>query len=52
MQAVPEGFVAYRVRELGTGNVAYFNYVLAKEMGLIDSSHPETLTYELEEKII
>lgn len=52
MQAVPEGFVAYRVRELQTGQVAYFNYVLAKEMGLIDSSHPEMLTPELEEKII
>jgi uncharacterized protein YdiU (UPF0061 family) len=52
MQAVPEGFVAYRVRELQTGHVAYFNYVLAKEMGLIDSSHPEMLTPELEEKII
>lgn len=51
-QAVPEGHVAYRVRELQTGEVAYFNFVLAKEMGLIDADHPEHMTPDLEDKII
>lgn len=52
MQAVPEGFVAYRVRELRAGRVAYFNFVLAKEMGLIPAHHPHQMTAELEAKLI
>lgn len=52
MEQVPEGFVAYRVRRLGTGKVAYFNFVLAKEMGLIDAQHPHEMTEELEAKLI
>jgi hypothetical protein len=52
MEQVPEGFVAYRVRQLGTGKVAYFNFVLAKEMGLIDSLHPHQMMDELEKKLI
>jgi hypothetical protein len=52
MEQVPEGFVAYRVRRLNTGKVAYFNFVLAKEMGLIDAQHPHEMTEELEQKLI
>lgn len=52
MEAVPEGFVAYRVRQLGTGKVAYFNFVLAKEMGLIDSQHPQEMNEDLEKKLV
>lgn len=52
MEAVPEGFVSYRVRELQTGQVAYFNFALAKEMGLIAADHPDQLTPELEEKLL
>lgn len=51
-QAVPEGCVLYSVRELGLGRVAYFNWDLAREMGLIDRDHPERMTKALEEKII
>jgi uncharacterized protein YdiU (UPF0061 family) len=52
MDVVPEGFVSYRVRELGYGKVVYFNFVLAKEMGLIPADHPHEMTSELEKKII
>lgn len=52
MEVVPEGFVSYRVRELGIGKVVYFNFVLAKEMGLISSHHPHVLNSDLEKKII
>lgn len=52
LEAVPEGAVTYRVRELRQGNVAYFNYILAKEMGLIDSNHPHQMTAELEAKLV
>ncbi len=52
MEQVPEGFVAYRVRQLEAGKVAYFNFVLAKEMGLIDSKHPHKLNEALEKQII
>ncbi len=52
MNAVEDGFVAYKVRELRTGKVAYFNFILAKEMGLISPDHPHLMTAELEEKLI
>ena len=52
MYVVPEGFVSYRVRELGVGKVVYFNFVLAKEMGLISTDHPHILNADLEKKII
>ncbi len=51
MKVVPQGFVPYRVRELQNGQIAYFNFVLAKEMGLIDATHPHTLTEELKNKL-
>lgn len=49
---VPEGCVEYRVRQLNTGKVAYFNFVLAKEMGLIDSQHPHEMSASLEAKLL
>lgn len=52
MDAVPEGFVGYRVRELRQGRIAYFNSVLAKEMGLIPADHPQQLTPPLEQKLL
>lgn len=52
MQKLPDGFVPYRVRELNHGKVTYFNYVLAKEMGLIAQNHPHEMTDSLEEKLI
>ena len=52
MDMVPDGFVSYRVRELNVGKVVYFNFPLAKEMGLIPTDHPHTITVELEKKII
>lgn len=52
MEAVQDGYVTYKVRELQTGKVAYFNFILAKEMGLIAADHPNELTAELEDKLV
>lgn len=52
MKVVPEGFVPYRVRELRTGEVAYFNFTLAKEMGLIPGDHAHQMTPALKAKLI
>jgi uncharacterized protein YdiU (UPF0061 family) len=49
---VPEGYVAYPVRKLSRGNVAYFNFALAREMGLISTNHRNELTPALTEKIL
>jgi hypothetical protein len=49
---VPEACVLYPVRKLKKGKIAYFNYDLAKEMGLIAKVHPHGMTDELEKKII
>lgn len=50
--AVPEGFVAYPVRKLHRAKVLYFNYNLAKEIGLIPMNHPNRLTPHLQRKIL
>lgn len=52
MDSVKDGFVAYKVRELRTGKIAYFNFILAKEMGLIPHDHPSQMTDDLENKLI
>ncbi len=52
MDVIPDGHVPYRVRELRTGEVAYFNFVLAKEMGLIPADHPHVMNEDLEEKLL
>lgn len=44
--------VLYPVRELGRGKATYFNYRLAKEMGLIPESHPHKMNKELEKNIL
>jgi uncharacterized protein YdiU (UPF0061 family) len=49
---VPEGAILYPARKLKTGKVTYFNFHLAKEMGLIDASHPHRLNKRLEKKIL
>jgi hypothetical protein len=46
---VPEGFVGYPVRQLKVGKVAFFNFALAREMGLIPTSHPDEMTPALSE---
>ncbi len=51
MKVVPEGFVPYRVRELQTGEIAYFNFVLAKEMGLLPADHAHVMNDDLKNKL-
>src|SRR5687768_1465209 len=50
--AVPEGMVEYPTFKLNKGNVFYFNYALAKEMGLLPQDHPHKMNDELEAKLI
>ncbi|MGZ5278787.1 MAG: hypothetical protein ACXWC9_02520 [Pseudobdellovibrionaceae bacterium] len=52
MDVISDGHVPYRVRELRTGEVAYFNFALAKEMGLIPANHPHEMTESLQAKLI
>lgn len=49
---VPEGLILYPVRKLNGGKVSYFNFELAKEMGLIAKSHPKKMTKKLAEKLL
>lgn len=46
------GCVEYKVRNLDTGRVGYFNFDLAKEMGLIDKNHPHRMNHELEQTLL
>jgi hypothetical protein len=50
--AVPEGFVAYPVRRLNHGKITYFNFALAREMGLIPSHHADDMSPELSEQLL
>ena len=51
-EAVPEGCLLYDVRVLPGGKVAYFNWDLAKEMGLLAEAHPHRLNRTLEDKLL
>ena len=50
-EVMPEGQISYKARQLKSGKVAYFNFSLAKEMGLIHKDHPERLNKNLENKL-
>lgn len=49
---VPEGYVAYRARYRKGGKLAFFNFQLAREMGLLPKSHPDEMNPELEREIL
>lgn len=51
-KAVPDGYVDYRARRRKDGKLVYFNYELARRMGLIPKGHPDKMTKELEQKIL
>ena len=51
-KVVPEGYILYPVRELNSGKVCYFNFKLAKEMGLIPMSHSNKMTDSLHKKLL
>ncbi len=48
----PDGYVDYRARYRPQGRVVYFNFPLAKEMGLIPADHPPSINKELEQTIL
>src|SRR5215213_5469868 len=48
----PDGYIDYRARYRPQGRVVYFNFPLAKEMGLIPSDHPPGINKELEQTIL
>jgi uncharacterized protein YdiU (UPF0061 family) len=50
--AVPNGYVDYPVKKRRGGKVFYFNFELAREMGLIAQDHPMILTRELSRTIL
>ncbi|MGZ3651559.1 MAG: hypothetical protein ACXWSC_10225 [Bdellovibrionota bacterium] len=50
--AVPQGFVEYQARILRGSKVLYFNFALAKEMGLIAKDHASRLNPELERELV
>ncbi|MGE3385943.1 MAG: hypothetical protein AB7K41_04370, partial [Bdellovibrionales bacterium] len=51
-KSVPESCVMYDVRLLPGGKVSYFNWDLAKEMGLVPDHHPHRMNRALEEKLL
>ncbi len=51
-KAIPKGTVQYSVRLRKGGKLAYFNYDLAKEMGLITRDHPQKMNHKLSQTIL
>lgn len=49
---VPEAVVEYRAKYRPGGSVAFFNFDLAKEIGLIPQNHPNEFTPELKNEIL
>lgn len=50
--AVPGGSIDYSARRRRDGKVAFFNFDLAREMGLIPRDHPDVLVPELSRAIL
>lgn len=50
--AVPNGFIEYQARILRKSKIVYFNFALAKEMGLIAKEHGHQLNRELEQALV
>lgn len=50
--ACPKSFVDYPARLRPGGKLAFFNFDLAREIGLISSDHPDELNQALEQKIL
>ena len=50
-ERVPGGYVDYPARRRRDGEVIYFNFALAREIGLIPSDHPDQLTAALSQEI-
>src|ERR1041384_5113772 len=48
----PDGYVDYQARYRPHGRVVFFNFALAKEMGLIPSDHPSSISKDLEQAIL
>lgn len=48
----PDGYVDYRARYRPQGRVLFFNFPLAKEMGLIADDHPSSINKDLEQTIL
>ena len=48
----PDGFIDYRARYRPQGRVLFFNFPLAKEMGLIPDEHPSSINKDLEQTIL
>ena len=48
----PDGYVDYRARYRPQGRVLFFNFPLAKEMGLVPENHPSSVNKDLEQVIL
>ncbi len=51
-ESVPFGYIEYPVRKRKHGRVLYFNFRLAKEMGMIPEDHPHELSEKLTETLL
>lgn len=49
---VPGGRVEYKARYKKGGKISFFNFDLAKEMGLIPKGHPDVMNPELERELL
>lgn len=48
----PDGYIDYQARYRSQGRVLFFNFPLAKEMGLIPPDHPSNINKDLEQVIL
>jgi len=51
-KAIPDGHVAYPARRLRESEVVFFNYGLAREMGLIPARHPDRMNKRLQRALL
>ena len=50
--AMPHGYIDYPARIIADSKVAYFNFALARDMGLLSTDHPDEIPEPLHQKLV
>ena len=51
-KSCPDSYILYKTRKREGGKLAFFNFELAREMGLIEGSHQDKINKKLEKQIL
>ena len=51
-KSCPDSYILYKTRKREGGKLTFFNFDLAREMGLIEKSHQDRINKKLEKQVL